>query len=262
MKRTITLAFLAASILCVVPKHALAASGLKVSAMSHGVRVVLVVPKSVYPKNALVQVTVTVHNMTGRAVTLGARCSDGGPQVDVTSPSGRKIYPPSLLPAPLIVGGCFHRAAQRIAPHRSLVVRHYVVLYGPGIRASVRLVSGIVVETRPATVSLTHGQVPTVMLSTRGGLHAIVQHPPNAQGPLLFRGWWSCLQHGMRFSHIDPTWTSTKGNIAWPMLHGDNCTRITVWHTYAGYVNTPVAIIAYGVKSRILCKSLSCRFRI
>jgi hypothetical protein len=214
---------------------------IRVETTSQGIRLTLIVPGSIYPKDALVQVTLLLRNVSHHPVRLDESCGHR-PFAEVTSRSGKQIYPLMFHPMPAIVGGCFGTAYPRIAPGHTLVMHQYVVLLGSGVRGSDPTGR---IETKPAVVSLVPGERPGVIVTTRGGVHATVAPPPGARGPLWFLGWSSCVEHGIPYTEVDRNWLPNTNGIAAPQFHSADCQRIIEWHAFAGYLNHPIATIDY-----------------
>lgn len=221
---------------------------LQVETTARGVRLTLIVPHSIYAKNALVQVALLVQNVSHRVVTVDGACPDSGPRVEaeVTSRSGYPEYPVLEHLPGIIGGGCVPRGSRRIAPGHTITVHRYVVLTHPGVRGTALLLTGVIqIQTKPTLVSLVPGSSPGLTIRTTGKVSAVVERPPGVRGPLVFRGWSSCMEYGARYSEIDPGWTQSNNGIAVPEIHSPDCHRIIEWHAVAGYLNQPIAVINY-----------------
>lgn len=213
----------------------------RVETVSHGIRLTLIVPNSVYPRNALVRVNLLLRNVSNHAIVLDEQCGHR-PYVEDTSRSGNRILNLRFSGEPLLVGGCFGSTSPRIEPGDTVASRPYVVLEGPGIRGFDP--SGRI-ATKPAVVSLVSGVAPRVLVSPSKWVHATVERPAGAPGPLLISQWSSCLEHGMPLDQSNLEWTPALGPDVSPWVSSPECQQILEWHAYVGYVGWPVARIDY-----------------
>jgi hypothetical protein len=91
---------------------------------SHGVKLSLTFPRRVYPRDALVRVSVRLVNVSLRVVLIGrteaAVCAQQGPGIRVTDSTHRNLYPPAITwllascgppidPRPLLPGHVMQR---------------------------------------------------------------------------------------------------------------------------------------------------------
>lgn len=212
-----------------------------VETVSRGLRLTLIVPGSVYPRNALIRVTLLLQNVSSRDMVLDEDCGQG-PYAEDTSRSGNEILNSKLPGVPLMPGSCLSSASPRIAPGHILAFNDYVVLRGPGIRA---FDPAGRIETRPAVVTLVPGTAPRVIVTPGKWVHATVKRPAGALSSLLISQWSSCLEHGMPLSQVNLSWTPVAGQVVAPWFSSPECQQILEWHAYVGYVGWPVGRIDY-----------------
>ena len=87
-------AALIAVILLVSPTYRSAIAPIHISGISHGMRLSLSVPRSTYPKGALILATVRVTNVSQRLITSpGISCTQSNPEVEDLDRTGKILYP-------------------------------------------------------------------------------------------------------------------------------------------------------------------------
>jgi hypothetical protein len=108
--------------------------GLLATGISHGLRVWLVVPRRVYPRDALAQVTVRLQNVSPRDVLLAG--AESGIAVENVDAEGR-------VACPCVSGKLSHARpplpALRLRPGQSVARTTYVALRAPFLQASISL---------------------------------------------------------------------------------------------------------------------------
>jgi len=203
---------------------------------SQGVDLTLRIPRTAYPRDALVRVTVMVQNPSRQAVTIADSGGRLGLWVDVLNASGAVVYssegqggiPGQLIP-PV--------ETRVLQPGQSLQTHPYIVLRGSRIRAVVN--TSARVDGRPTPIQLTRGNAPHLLVYTQPDLHAVL-HPANIHqhGTPLITMTTTCAD--------SPMPVGTPGWVAAPALSRSvyrvsaACGRPLVWHLAAGWPNESV----------------------
>lgn len=218
-----------------------------VTTISHGVKLSLIVPGSVYPQNALVPVTLVLRNVSKRTI-LPSRgndliCGTRAPWAQVVTPGGNVLYPPAM-PA----GGGPSCGAWPMGPQLSpghLVRRQFlVVLRSNRIRGVVSLPGpygeDIRVQTAPVQVRLIRDTPPRVRLVRSPGVYADIRPgSPSWSGPLRYVYYWACGADGGLQEGLDQ-WMTVRATRFEP-----GCTHPYQWDLVAGWLGHPVATIDY-----------------
>jgi hypothetical protein len=220
-------------------------SGVAVSTISHGIRLTLVVPRHTYPRNALVQFSVIVQNVSHYTVltSFGPFCglttnpsievSNGKGQLTPQLPSVTYGHPCSGVPTglPLLPG--------------QTTRQHLVgVVSGAYIRSVLHLGHDLTkaVDTPRVQIRLTAGTPLTAAIHRSNiGPYATVRRPSRAMGPLYF------VESAMCGSSTN--FQGLESNLVWsPILFHriySGYAGPQDWHGLAGYINYPVATIHY-----------------
>ncbi len=227
--------------------------------VTDGVRLTLSLPKRMYPRNALVRATVTVHNVSRREVYVVERGSaDNGfqtPQVEVVGPDGNVVYPPALsmqfLPRPGQVG-----STSILLPKQTIVWNEYVILRATRIRTWLDIQTSSApdapqrrVMTPPLMLHLVSGTAPRVTLRVTGSRVVAVLHPMwRAHGPLVYMDSGTCVYPGLGTQYPEHfTWIPALRHRftlqAEPAL--GPCPDVLAWRAIAGWNGQPVAQINY-----------------
>jgi hypothetical protein len=222
--------------------HASADSPLTVStASADGVRLTSTLPRSVYPRNALVRATVGIQNVGTRTIftRIGDGCNSTNPLIEVFDRQGRLM---SQVPSIAFdrAGGCRHVSGQPFRPGK-VVVRHlFAVLRGRYLRTALTIGKNLHGQDVGAklAVHLIAGVATRVTIDQAGEPFVTVQRPPGATGPLYYSGSALCG------TAADPQ--TTRVNLLWSpvsnRLHS-GCLHTREWHGLAGYLNYPVGEI-------------------
>lgn len=223
--------------------RAASGSGIRVDTISHNVRLSLIVPKQVYPQNALVRVTVQVQNLSNHSMDLGATsgryCPTTSPGVQVIDKIGTIVYPPEVSNYSICTP---HPSSAILRPKRVIQRRLLVILRAPYLQAVVTIGKGI--ESAILPLRLVPGIPPSSIVSNEPSPHIDIHPSPGDRGRLHYFQVTEC-----RTAQSD----SVKGSLHWRTsggarhvvrLHPD-CLPATSWHVVAGYVNQPVATIEY-----------------
>jgi hypothetical protein len=215
------------------------------SVVHDGLRLTLKVPRRTYPRNALVQLTLTLTNVTSQSINLGAQdngngfCTTSLPQAEVHNTRGGLLYPPAVKP--LVLPPCPYYLGRPLAPGQSVVNRVYVILRG-------RVLTGIAstrtgqtffspFSTPPLTLTLTHELAPTATV-TSSPVGIDVHSPVPVAGKLRYTASWIC-----------PNGTTTTIGQPWTVLPGTHinppCPAPTRWNLAAGWLGHPAVVLHY-----------------
>jgi hypothetical protein len=163
---------------------------------TRGVYVSASVARSVYPRNALVQTTITVWNDSPHLIVLMGVCSEYNPWMEVESSTGGALYPPVLNFPRDSVGACGTGTGPLLRPGASFRTQVDAILRGPILRPEVSIFTppngSTTVVGLPLRVRLTSASAPHVTLTGSPHVSALVSCPRGASGPLLYEGWTSC----------------------------------------------------------------------
>jgi len=253
MGRLIALALLIPSALLTPAAAAHAASGIRIDQVTHGVELTLTVPRREYPRDALIQVTLTMTNVSPHTIYVHSGLQI--PAADVLDSSGTEVYSPyqplgdkTLLDPkgpgpqsfPLLSGHTWKE-------------KQYLVLRGRYIEfqawlGNVRRGKTLGVQTSAAIVRLTQQPAPQATIATSPSLHAIVTPAEPVSGPLLYFSQTSCSA-GDVTQLTGGGWTPTGGTTIDSGLDvgpppDSNCGSAR-WHVLAGWLNHPVIEIDY-----------------
>lgn len=241
----------AALLLLLTPANTGAQTGdskLEVVTEAQGVRVIMTVPHSTYPQNALVPVTVRIDNLSSSSVSPIPTCEDNNPGVQVLMVNGQVVYPvPNQIPTD--PGHCPPGFGPSIAPGQSLERQFLVVLRGPMVRVywSLAFATGAhadihVVIGKPAALRLVVGQNPTAALQTTPQLSAQIQPPAGTIGPLWYIQMAKCPVANAPVAQVyyAQIWQPATTTRLEPP-----CSRAVEWHLAAGWIGQPITTIDY-----------------
>jgi len=222
------------------------ASGYRVSTVSQGIKLTLIVPHKTYPRNALARVTVTARNVTRRPVRITSLdCGTGNPYVDLSDGHEnitqlptftRFLAPPCPVPAPT--------SFRSLGAGHSLQWRPYVIMTGRVIEATITLgkpPGSRQVSTPAIVLRLTDGKTLEVRLHRSGGwVFADIQPVGPIQGPLRYIESVRCPVNDGYQVVTEYTWRVADGERVTP-----GCGPVSEWHVIAGWLDQPVATIDY-----------------
>jgi len=260
------LGFLLLAILSLPSPARAGSASLTTGTAAHGVRLTLTVPQQVYPKNSLIQVTLQLQNVSGRAIHLGVGndswCGDRAPWAQVVKSNGSAVYPLAMPDAagPSCAGMYSSRQipGPSLAPGHRIIRRFLVILRTDRIREIVELFTSkglLPVRTPSIRLRLVAGLSPR-MAWTRSPAMWVDIRPggSNWEGPLRYVFAWSCGSSRTGFLQ--------EGLDIWTVAHGSRfrpgCALPQQWDLVAGWLNHPVATIDYIRPSR---QAISVRLR-
>ena len=225
-------------------------SGYSVSTLAHGVKLTLTVPNRLYPRNALVRVTLTVKNVAGH--TKYIRSGLESPSAYVLDDSGSEVYDPleplgdKTLITPMGPGlGSFPLRAGRVwQAHRYLVLRGDRIVYWMRL-GRVGHGNAVTVQGRPALLRLTEEAAPRVSITSSPMLEATIIPPWAVSGPMLYNQQWSC-QTGDSTYLSGSGWVAAKGSTVSGSEARANCSAKLQWRAIAGWLGHPVADVDYS----------------
>lgn len=232
-----------------VPLHAAAGPStapLRAVAQHGGLRLEVTVPRSDYPRDALIRVRVVARNTTGHTLWIegGGAQAPGRylPQVEVLDHAGRPLplslttYFPYPGPAP---------TAASLTPGATIGGPEDVVLRGSWVRARVTLLragnipvrAGYGLTTRPLRVHLLPSDSPKVTINAgTGGPSVTIVRPPGLRGPP--QAVWYADCGGTNFDQR-MYWSSVSTVLV------PGCSPLHAWHVLVGWRGHSVAAIDY-----------------
>jgi hypothetical protein len=238
------------------PRASLAAA----AGQSSMVRLTISVPRTSYPRDALVRVTVRLRNISRVPIVVGSaqavECEKVGPSAVVLSEQGDQVYPPAPLGG--LQGSCGPYGIDdparlpRLLPGHTMTRHPYVILRGPTIRAIATYYvhtdnSRLQAASKSVSVSLYDAPKPALTLTTSPGLSATiapVTGAPAAKLRMVYQ--WLCPDPmGARGTAPMPYWLPAKTNAAGTYTLTPDCPQPYQWHVAAGFPNQPVVYIDY-----------------
>jgi len=245
VRRSVILPLLFVAPFLPVAHVAAATPGTTVSTTAHGIRLTLVVPSRIFPRNALARFTVRIHNVSHHTVLtlLGPQCLDNSPSIEVLDDRGNVTsqFPPKadMPPCPIPHGEPLRRG-------QSVTQQVLAIVNGTSVRAVLpvgrrRLVQQVV--TPQVAVGVTESVPQTVAIhQSNGNPFAVVARPATAHGPLYVKDSTYC--------GAATGFASLSANLIWHHVKGDRvysgCAGPQHWHGFAGYLNFPVVSIDYS----------------
>jgi len=258
----IRLVVLCASLLFVSPSSGQASHAGRAWAgrISHGIRLVVSLPRASYPWNALASVTVRATNVSSHVIGIAPtevpdNCWIDAPVVVVQRKDGSTAFPPAIPDEPgPNCAPTFITDSRPLPPGKSITVRQHVILRAAHVRAYLNLaIGGRSVKLLTPLVSLHLFSSPAAQATLHLGseIFATAQPPPGARGAVLIAEWWHCrgralvgapgyvVMEGAQgpFRAVNP------GRIRPQIVAG--CNRLLQWHAAIGWLNHPVANIDY-----------------
>lgn len=234
------LLILSCALILLPPLPAQAATPLpSTSVTRYGLHLSLTLPGTTFPRNALVRVSVSLHNGSGKPYTTDpGTCPGSTITAQVVNNLNVAIYPP-VLPPLTPISSCRAKRVT-IAPGKTITRNLLVILRDNRVRAVAQLTAGkrVAALVTPAlTLHLTSRTAPTLAAS---GQAITVTPPPGATGKLDYTQYLQCT--GTSTVSIDTlttsSWTQTSGtDISLP----PTCSGIEEWDVVAGYQGYPVA---------------------
>jgi hypothetical protein len=216
-----------------------------VSAVAHGVKLTLTVPRREYPRNALIRAKLSLENISAEAVpVLGARFPACRYQywaaARVLTKGGKAVYPPIVSPDEFISCGPLMFPLQ-LRPGETLRNTVFLVLRGSHIQGFTALGTEqepIEVETPITTVRLTRKSSPHIRLQTSPVLEAVLRGQAHVrQARLYYYEWASCRDGEPRTMD----WTPFSIRKARTYSFTPGCENPSEWHLAAGWLNYPIA---------------------
>lgn len=226
------------------------------------VRLSISVARTSYPREALVQVTVRMRNVSRVPVVVGSaqavECPKIGPSAVMLSVQWTQVYPPALHGG--LIGSCgpyrldTPGSLRPLLPGRTAIRHQYVILRGPTIQAIatyyVPTADGYVqvhVTSKPISLSLYDAPKPTLTLTTSPALSATITPLAGAHAATLrLVSQWLCPDdRGARGTGPIVNWLPVKPDSAGSYMLEPGCAQPYQWHMAAGFPNEPVVYIDY-----------------
>jgi len=218
---------------------------------SPGVRLSLTLPRTTYPRHALVQVTVRADNTTAHPVPVYTSwCPFTNPYVQTVDSRGRLSAEQQLW-----FIGTFCRApgpSERSLPVGGTITwKNLVLLWTPHLRPVILMPgwNGQVVG-RTTTLRIYRTTPPRVSLHTSPTVSASVRAAaPQQHGPLTYRQIDDCSPPGptLETSGITATnWRQAHPSGSGMYVFQPGCRPLRAWHIVAGWLNQPVVTVDYS----------------
>jgi hypothetical protein len=243
-----------------------------VGAVSHGVRISLLIPRRSYPQDALVQFTVTLQNISQRDRYLQDWPPDWGgrysPHILMRTAGGRLVYEEELSSFLAPTPGGF--GSNYILRPGATLRRHIrFVLEAGQVQAVEKVFDGYTsFSSRPGTptpprsqwathqwrvvtpfvpLTLTHEPAPVVAVSRTGGWVLLAARSRVAvSGSPLFMDSIRCWTGpSMMWTNQHVPWTPARGN-RFSNSFERHCPSPQPWHAVIGWPNHRVAFISYA----------------
>jgi hypothetical protein len=241
MKRFLLLPFLVVvPLLPIRQAYATTSSSITVSRTAHGLKLTMVIPRRVYPRNALVRLSVHIQNVSRHSVltSIGSQCIGNNPFIEVWDAEIPQIPPHMMLPP------CPVPSGQPLAAGKSVTQHVIFVLTGAVIQGVLNVGRSLAKQIATPKVAVrVSDAVPAslVVHKLQRGRVVVIQRPARAPGPLYVLETTYCGTGGGIASLLgEPHWLPVDGN-----RFSSGCTGPQEWHGYAGYLNYPVATIDY-----------------
>jgi hypothetical protein len=211
------------------------------TATAHGLVMTLTVPRTSYPRGALVRVKIVLHNVSTHDVGV---LSPNAHQVEVLNRSGRTVFPPAMPYAPPLPGP--RPAVRPLGPGQTNATTEYVVMRGIHIRATQPYTptwsptitqARDTLTTRPIRLRLTSEMPPQIHLSqSADGPTADVTRRPEVKGKMFLLSYADC---GFPNYSYTSTWVPSG------LYLTPGCSPIEEWHARVAWLNHPVAGLDY-----------------
>ncbi len=221
-------------------------TSLRVDTVTHGVKLSLIVPRRTYPRNALIQVTVRLQNVSRRTVLVSSGIN--GPTVVVLDSAKQVVYSPEspfMDDTFMSILGGGPRPPIKLAPHKSWTPTFFVILRGPVLQAQALLGARgkeLEVDGAPVPITLTDAAAPAVLVSDAPTIHATVTPPPGALGPPIVMEETHCSGNGIS---SEDGWDGASSDDLTPDFAPD-CVSPRTWIAYAGWLGYPIATVSYS----------------
>lgn len=222
-----------------------------ISTVSRGVKLTLMVPRRVYPENALVRVVVTLRNLSQQDVQISGQgmfcCGQYSLGAVVRDTSGQILYASDRRETPLGPG----LSPLTVAPRHSMSQRVFLVLRADRVQGVVQVQKGsdyFTVQTPVVTVRLVTERAPRVILraAVADQVTATIRPPTHMKGYLYYLGSYLCgksdLPAGLP-SSAEPFQLSLHSKLTADCSY--STMPVTSWYVLAGWLNHPVVAIDY-----------------
>ncbi len=222
-----------------------------ISTVSHGVKLTLMVPRRVYPENALVRVVVTLRNLSQQDVQISGQgmfcCGQYSLGAVVRDTSGQILYASDRRETPLGPG----LSPLTVAPRHSMSQRVFLVLRADRVQGVVQVQKGsdyFTVQTPVVTVRLVTERAPRVILhaAVADQVTATIRPPTHMKGYLYYLGSYLCgksdLPAGLP-SSAEPFQLSLHSKLTADCSY--STMPVSSWYALAGWLNHPVVAIDY-----------------
>lgn len=225
-----------------------AVAGVHAKQVAHGLRFEIGVARRTYPRDALVQVTASVRNISARSILLRKTCGYGYLWVEVVDRRGQILYPPAIPAAPPPT--CSGPTATAVLRPGGTMQRSLVVLLrGARLRVVGSLASGRT-SGAAVTLRLVRGTPPTVTAPTTGPYQATITPAGPVRGPLYVATFTNCYRGISNVLTVLPTdrteWNRIAGRVVTPAPCASDVYGTVSWQLVAGWIGRPAVIWQSG----------------
>jgi hypothetical protein len=231
------------------PATAAHSGSLSATTKSLGAALTLTVPNRIYPRNALMRVTVSLRNISSHPIMFGAPCQPAL-QANVEDRSGYVEYPPPL-PRSFPPHNCppppLHPHVPVLRPREARFGKFYVVLRAAHLRAQAVVGQfNSEIFTPVLTVRLAPAPPPRLTLLNR--THWAVRYDGRSipGQRLMYAASFSCTTSPTGVVYVGgiTVWSASKSKRIQP-AEAKQCKALRELHLMAGYLNHPAAELDY-----------------
>jgi len=215
-----------------------------VSGVADGMRITLILPRTVYPADPLIRAEIKYHNVSRHLITAaGTSCTQNNPLVQDLSPSGTVLFPDGVRWIQFIPDCGATTEDLFLNSGNTLTSFVYAVAPDPAVRAvmtfrhnggTATVASPIVhlhfTRYLPPRVTIRSTPVVSATLAPRGRVH----------GQLLYVSADHCYPGSAPYDYLGAYWSNIYGRTIKPQ-----CDHPSSWQMIAGWVGGSVANIHY-----------------
>jgi hypothetical protein len=235
---------------CMWPRVARAerSPSVQASATTHGLRITLRAARRSYPAGAVIRVTLTIRNVSRRAISIMSGLD--APRFQVTDGSGQVVFD-SLQPLgsqTLFIATGPGPVSDTLARGAASTIHSYVVLSGRTL-ATTLILGDFLHHIPPVTIAgpqmhfrLTSEQPPSVAISTNP-LSAKLTSAVPVSSRFVWFSETHCVDTDGNGSAVRSGWVP-RGNGRFRPLGQLVCAHLT-WHAIAGWLGHPIATVTY-----------------
>jgi hypothetical protein len=213
-----------------------------VSTSAANLQVTLLAAKTVYERNAIVPIRLSIRNDGRHSVTFCRGCVDGYLGVTVVNRQGKVLFPPTVPQTSVVSGGGPGRPAVVLGPGNILSHTFLIVLRGPLVRSYVHLNDGSSIYTKALKMHLLPRRGPIARLVLAPRVAVQVSANQRHSGPLLYSYSYTCEVAGGTVSGGED-WV--KSNTLTIVPHIASCDQLLVFHLITGWKGATAARVDF-----------------